>query len=273
MTRRRKTQIAGQFCWRLVEMIESEAFRVLSRDAHRVLDRLELEMSHHGGLNNGKLTVTYADFLKYGVERESVAPSIREVVALRFVVVTREGRGGNAEYRLPAQYRLTYRETDNAAPTNEWRTIADHKTALDLARTARRAKSPSAVARSKQASKKQNAASGSPTSSGRDVRPVNEEAPRRNIRPTDPRRDIRPTIYTPGKDKLALQKPSAQSKGQDGDDAIHIKIANRLGSPGWPILMAMPDGDLGQITALEISGGLTDAILNNLRKLYREVAA
>ena len=197
--RRRRTSIDGQFRWHLVEMIESPAWRVLSRDGRRLLDRLELELSRHGGVNNGQLTATYADFVDYGVERESVAPSIREVVALRFVEVTRAGRGGNAEYRLPAQYRLTYRETYSANPTNEWRLISDKAEASDVARAARRAKSPDAVARSLRAVQKQNAAAGLPTVSGRISRPENADAPGRDCRPSVPGRDIRPTIYISGR--------------------------------------------------------------------------
>jgi hypothetical protein len=50
-----KNKISGQFAWRTIEMMESPAFRVLSHSARRILDRLEIEIAHHGGNDNGRL--------------------------------------------------------------------------------------------------------------------------------------------------------------------------------------------------------------------------
>ncbi len=47
----RGNRIDGQFAARLIEMLRSPAFRVLSLSGHRVLDRL----ADHGGQDNGKL--------------------------------------------------------------------------------------------------------------------------------------------------------------------------------------------------------------------------
>ena len=66
--RRRRTYIGEQFSARTVRMLESAAYRALSLSAHRVLSRIEVELGHHGGTDNGKLPVTYNDFQKYGVE-------------------------------------------------------------------------------------------------------------------------------------------------------------------------------------------------------------
>jgi hypothetical protein len=117
----RRNKIAGQFAARLIEMLESPAYRVMSLSAHRLLDRLEIEHAHHGGRDNGKLPVTYGDFENYGIERHSIAPAMREVEALGFVQVTVRGRAGNAEYRTPNIFRLTYRPTDGAGATDEWK--------------------------------------------------------------------------------------------------------------------------------------------------------
>ena len=59
----RKT-IPGFFVLRLVEMLESPAWRALSLSAHRVLDRLDIENRHHGGKDNGKLIVTFEQFCR-----------------------------------------------------------------------------------------------------------------------------------------------------------------------------------------------------------------
>jgi hypothetical protein len=122
---RRRTIIGGQFAPRLIEMLESPAWRVLSLSARRLLDRIEIEHAHHGGADNGRLPVTYDDFEYYGIDRHSIGPAIREAVALGFLEVTERGRAGNREFRSPSRYRLTYlgagRRSDQA--THEWRRI------------------------------------------------------------------------------------------------------------------------------------------------------
>src|SRR5947209_8136024 len=104
-------------------MLESAAFRVLSLSARRVLDRIEIELARHGGMDNGRLPVTYDDFVDYGMDRHAISPAIRELVALGFVEVTDEGRAGNAEWRTPNRFRLTYKATKHADATHEWKRI------------------------------------------------------------------------------------------------------------------------------------------------------
>ena len=94
----RRTKIHGQFAPRTIEMLESPAFRVLSLSARRILDRVEIELAHHGGQDNGKLPVTFDDFARYGINRQQIAPAIRECEALGFLQITERGRAGNAEF-------------------------------------------------------------------------------------------------------------------------------------------------------------------------------
>jgi hypothetical protein len=131
-------------------MLESPAMRVLSLSARRVLDRLEIELAHHGGGDNGNLPTTYEHFEEYGMDRDCIAPAIRELVALGFVEVTEQGRAGNAEHRAPNRFRLTYRETDKAKPTDDWRKIATLKEAHQIAVAARRASAGIWAARGRQ---------------------------------------------------------------------------------------------------------------------------
>jgi len=95
---RRRNRINEQFAIRTIAMLESPAYRLLSLSAHKVISRIEIELAHHGGNDNGKLPVTYQDFIDYGITRECVAPAIREAEALCFIKITKHGRGGNAEY-------------------------------------------------------------------------------------------------------------------------------------------------------------------------------
>ena len=138
MNRRRRTAIDGQFAWHLIDMLRSPAWCALSLSARRLLDRVEIEMAEHGGTDNGKLPVTYDDFGRYGIHRHAIAPAIREAVALGFLEVTEPGRAGNAEWRKPNLFRLTYRNTDYK-PTNEWKRIETDEQARAIARTARSA--------------------------------------------------------------------------------------------------------------------------------------
>jgi hypothetical protein len=64
-------------------MMESPAYRVLSLSARRVLDRIMIELAHHGGNDNGKLPVTYEHFEEYGIHRHAIAPAIRELERAR----------------------------------------------------------------------------------------------------------------------------------------------------------------------------------------------
>src|SRR5215831_5312412 len=146
---KRRSRISGQWSPRLIEMLESPAYRELSLSAHRVISRIEIELAHHGGNDNGKLPVTYDDFIEYGVHRHSIAPAIREAVALGFIEVTKRGRGGNAESRESSLYRLTFAHDRNSRqipPTNDWRKIKTLADAALVAQSARAASNSQSVA-------------------------------------------------------------------------------------------------------------------------------
>jgi hypothetical protein len=134
---RPKNRIAGQFAARTIEMMESPAFQVLSLGGHRALARIEIELAHHGGCDNGRLPVTFEHFAEYGMDRHAIAPALRELCALGFVEITEHGRAGNAEFRRPNQFRLTYRPVGNAKPTDEWKRLQTAKDAGMIARIAR----------------------------------------------------------------------------------------------------------------------------------------
>jgi hypothetical protein len=135
----KRNAISGQFSARLIEMQESPSYRVMSLSAHRVLSRIEIELGHHAGKDNGKLPVTYEQFVEYGMHRHAVAPAIRELVALGFIEVTEHGRSGEGFARSPNKFRLTYKHggNDRADGTHEWRRIKTMKDAEAVADAAR----------------------------------------------------------------------------------------------------------------------------------------
>jgi hypothetical protein len=293
--RRKKSKIDGQFTWRLVEMLESDPFRALSRAGHQILGRMEIELGHHGGTSNGKLKVPYGHFQAYGIDRESVAPAIREVVALGFVEITKRGRGGNAEYRELTEYRLTYKDTDYAKPTNEWRAIGEDAPAI--ASAARKAKDPDAVARSKRSAEKQIFGAEIPQVSGRKTRPENPTGPGRKTRRSSPGRKTRPTIYISGED---TEQPAREARPPNGAvasgaaatsapgslageplalgdraDLLLSRVAGRLGSgqDGWLIVDAATEPEINNLIVLEARGKLDAATLAATRLKYRRGAA
>jgi hypothetical protein len=145
MSSRKGNKISGQFSGHLIEMLESPAWRVLSQSALRLLFRVEIEHARHGGKDNGALPVSYDDFEAYGIDRHAIAPAMREVVALGFLEITEAGRAGNAAWRKPNLFRLTYRHVKGAHGdgTHEWRKIATIEQASLIAKAARSAKNPS----------------------------------------------------------------------------------------------------------------------------------
>jgi len=48
--------------------------RVLSLSAHRVLDRISIELAHPRRQRHGKLPVTYDQFEEYGIHRKAIPP-------------------------------------------------------------------------------------------------------------------------------------------------------------------------------------------------------
>jgi hypothetical protein len=137
-------KIDGQFAPRTIEMLRSPAMAALSLTGRRILDRLEIELADHGGAENGTLPVTYDDFERFGIHRHQIKAGLAEVVALGFVEITRQGRAGNAEFRLPTLYRLTYRNTAANNPTNEWSRITTIQDAETIAKASRKALKPKA---------------------------------------------------------------------------------------------------------------------------------
>ena len=145
---KRRNRISGQWSPRLIEMLESPAYRALSLSAHRVISRIEIELAHHGGNDNGRLPVTFEDFIEYGIHHNAVAPAIREAEALGFISVIERGRGGNSEHRQPNKFFLTFahgRESRAKPPTHDWRKIKSLEEAIEIAEAARHSKNPRAV--------------------------------------------------------------------------------------------------------------------------------
>src|SRR5262249_5998815 len=113
--------------------------------AHRILARLEIEHAHHGGNDNRRLPCTYHHFEENGVRRHAIKSTLRELEGLGFIEITEKRRAGNAEFRHPNYFRLTYHPLNRAEPTDEWKRIKSKEQADMIAEqawaTPKRAKS------------------------------------------------------------------------------------------------------------------------------------
>jgi hypothetical protein len=146
----RKSNLSSQWSARPLELMESPAYRVLSRAAHLAMSRIEIEQRHHGGRDDGRLPVTFQDFVDYGIHHSSVTPALRELQAVGIIRVTQRGRAGNAEHRSPNLFFLTFaneRDGTKSPPPHDWRKVETIEQAEQLVRAARVAKDPQAVER------------------------------------------------------------------------------------------------------------------------------
>ncbi|TPM33718.1 hypothetical protein FJ955_02970 [Mesorhizobium sp. B2-2-2] len=106
------------------EFLESSAYRTLSMNGRRALDRLKIEHIGHGRTRNGKLIVTHDQFISYDVTPEYVGDALDELAFKGLLKVTR-GRAGNGTAH-PNVFRLTFDGDSEGAPaTNEWRRFTD----------------------------------------------------------------------------------------------------------------------------------------------------
>jgi hypothetical protein len=213
---KRRNRINGQWQARLIEMLESPAYRALSLSAHRLMSRIEVELGHHGGNDNGRLPVTFEDFIEYGIHRDAIAPAMRELEALGFIRVTERGRGGNAEHRQSNKFFLTYahgRDSRANPPTHDWRKIKTMEEAMEIAEVARDNKNPRVVQFAQRRAKKIKPRSRKPGSAPiTETRGENPKSPITETRTTaSPRKPGLLSISRVGSPRYALSTSSAQS--------------------------------------------------------------
>jgi hypothetical protein len=105
---RRVTDIpAGPWVPHSAELISSPAWRARSIHVVRLLDRVELEYCAHSGRENGYLTVTYKQFVDWGIGRRFIKAAIDEAIRLGLLVVEL-GLYRSGARRQPSRYRLSY---------------------------------------------------------------------------------------------------------------------------------------------------------------------
>ena len=71
--------------WLTSELISSLAWRSMSINCQKLVNRLIIEHRNNGGYENGHLICTYKDFVDYGLTRNNIRPAIEEAQALGLV--------------------------------------------------------------------------------------------------------------------------------------------------------------------------------------------
>ncbi len=101
--------------------------------ARLVLERVLIEHMAHAGTQNGELTVTYDDFVRFGLSsRPAAARGIRIAVGLGFLDVTRRGRRSFGGVRQASQYGIAWLpRSDGTLASNRWRKIVTREQAAE----------------------------------------------------------------------------------------------------------------------------------------------
>jgi hypothetical protein len=76
--------------WRLISLMQSPAYRVLTKTGHLALSRIEIEWA------NGRHHVSHAMFRKYGLPRDGISHALAEIEGLGLVAIQRHAAKSNS---------------------------------------------------------------------------------------------------------------------------------------------------------------------------------
>lgn len=112
------------FVWLTADFVRSDAWRLRSINAVRLIDFLLAEHMNHGGRSNGALKATYDQLVEWGIPRCEIEKAVSEVERLGLVRVDRGGRWNGSNQ--PSLYKLTWLPDFRGAPaTNEWKAVTE----------------------------------------------------------------------------------------------------------------------------------------------------
>jgi hypothetical protein len=111
-----KEQATRRFVWVPIEVMESPAWCGLSINARRIMDRLLTENMRHKGEANGRLRVSYQQFIGHGLPSpNSVTDATKELTTASLLDVTKSPPMG--AFKGPNLYRITFLGTVDGPAT------------------------------------------------------------------------------------------------------------------------------------------------------------
>jgi hypothetical protein len=125
-----------------LDTLEHPAYRGLSINARRILDRLTIELHRCGGIENGALRVSHADFVAFGVTRQYIGGASDELETAGLIWSTREPQKhpllpSGRLYGLTA-YKPEHRKDQSGAFAWVYLDVLESKAWRDLSLGARR---------------------------------------------------------------------------------------------------------------------------------------
>jgi hypothetical protein len=113
--------------WLTREMMFSDAWRLMTINERKALDRILLEHMAHAGTENGDLIVTHSDFIEYGVTPRYVADAIAGLEYLGFIKRTFRG-GCRNDTNQPSRFWLAFMpDWRLKPPTNRWKSRTEQQ--------------------------------------------------------------------------------------------------------------------------------------------------
>ena len=106
-------------------MLQSAAWRHRPIPLARILERLEVEHMRHAGTSNGRLYVSYGQFVECSVSRKVIASILSLGERLGLLEVIRPSGKYGGTIRNPHAYRLTYLPSNGKPPSDEWKAISE----------------------------------------------------------------------------------------------------------------------------------------------------
>jgi len=197
----------------------------------------------------------------------------RHRFALDLWEITRVGRAGNAEFRLPNQFRLTYRASKGVPGdgSHEWKAVKSEEEAERLAKAARVEKSknqcrksPASSDENRHRKSKIHSTESITTTHSSEIVTTFDISGR--VSPAEPAREARPPHG-------AVASEPAETDAAAGVDetqvqaTVQARLAERLGKHGWSALVALTDQELDRVTRLEAAGTLDEQEMKRLRAL------
>ena len=124
--------LSTPFVHHSLALLESAAWKAQTPPLRKIIDRLEVEHMRHGGQGNGRLFVSYGQFVAENISCKSIAPAITLGKKLGLIDINKRAVPSGGVIRAPTAYRLTYLPALDKPPTNEWKSASAHMKALAI---------------------------------------------------------------------------------------------------------------------------------------------